>query len=53
VAVHDPNQVMLFGAPPTPAEAFEALRGRGAVLRVYEGGKLDLQLIADLHEALW
>jgi hypothetical protein len=25
VAVHDPNQAMLFGAPPTPAEAFEAL----------------------------
>jgi len=25
VAVHDPHQVMLFGAPPTPAEAFEAL----------------------------
>jgi hypothetical protein len=25
VAVHDPNQGMLFGALPTPAEAFEAL----------------------------
>jgi hypothetical protein len=28
------------------------LRGRGAVLQVYEGGKLDVQLTADLREAL-
>lgn len=28
------------------------LRGRGAVLQVYEGSKLDVQLTADLREAL-
>jgi hypothetical protein len=28
------------------------LRGRGAVLQLYEGGELGLQITADLREAL-